>query len=319
MIRTEAHNAGVDVGKTSKEMMMNQTNSDMAAAITRAASKQTYSTIRFLVDRDRVEDAFRAYAYFRWVDDMLDADQGSRPERMAFLERQGSLLDLCYEGHIPDHASLQEQMLIELVRHHPEQNSGLQLYLRNMMQVMAFDAQRRGRPVSEAELDNYTRWLSIAVMEAIHYFIGHDDYSPQDETRYLAVSAAHVTHMLRDTFDDVHLGYYNIPREVLGVNNLSPKDVRKSVYCEWVKSRVLLARKYFKAGKNYFFRVENARCRLACFAYIARFEWLLDTIERENYCLRPQYPERKSASTGLRMSWQTLAAMFHPRRADVVP
>ena len=43
----------------------------------------------------------------------------------------------------------------------------------------------------------------------------------------------------------------------------------------WVKSRVQLAREYFEAGKGYFARVQNLRCRLAGFAYIARFEWVL--------------------------------------------
>ena len=46
----------------------------LAASITKAASKQTYYTIRFLVDRERVKNAYRAYAYFRWVDDTLDED-----------------------------------------------------------------------------------------------------------------------------------------------------------------------------------------------------------------------------------------------------
>ena len=46
----------------------------LASSITKAASKQTYYTIRFLVDRERVADAYRAYAYFRWVDDTLDSD-----------------------------------------------------------------------------------------------------------------------------------------------------------------------------------------------------------------------------------------------------
>ncbi|HEY3475196.1 MAG TPA: hypothetical protein VGK56_11345, partial [Anaerolineales bacterium] len=63
-----------------------------ASSITRAASKQTYHTIRFLVDRERVENAYRAYAYFRWVDDILDADSGSESERRTFVERQESLL-----------------------------------------------------------------------------------------------------------------------------------------------------------------------------------------------------------------------------------
>src|SRR5512136_134386 len=110
-----------------------------ASAITKAASTQTYYTIRFLVDRERVDDAYRAYAYFRWVDDTLDADSGSASERRAFLARQKSLLDSCYRGESPREVKIQENMLVELVQRDHEKNSGLQLYLRNMMQVMDFD------------------------------------------------------------------------------------------------------------------------------------------------------------------------------------
>ncbi|MBE0690098.1 MAG: hypothetical protein IH587_08265, partial [Anaerolineae bacterium] len=39
----------------------------LPARITKAASRQTFYTIRFLVDHGRVTDAYRAYAYFRWV------------------------------------------------------------------------------------------------------------------------------------------------------------------------------------------------------------------------------------------------------------
>jgi hypothetical protein len=35
----------------------------LAAVITKKASKQTYYTIRFFVDRQRVDDAYRAYGY----------------------------------------------------------------------------------------------------------------------------------------------------------------------------------------------------------------------------------------------------------------
>jgi len=152
----------------------------------------------------------------------------------------------------------------------------------------------------------------------MHYFIGHDCFSPEDETRYLAVSAAHITHMLRDTFDDIQLGYYNVPREVLEPNHIRPQDVQSDAYRAWVKNRVLLARKYFKAGKAYFARVQNPRCRLASLAYIARFEWLLDTMEKEDYSLRPQYNERKSLGTGLRMSWLTFSSMINLRGLDTL-
>ena len=295
------------------------TNIVTASAITKAASRQTYYTIRLLVDRDRVDDAYRAYAYFRWVDDILDAESTSGPERSAFLDRQKSLLEKCYRGESFPDATIEEKMLVELVQHDHEKNSGLQTYLRNMMQVMDFDAKRRGSLISQVELNEYTRWLATAVMECIHYCIGHDEFAPHDETRYLAVSAAHITHMLRDTFDDVQLGYYNIPREVLDANHRGPQDAQHDAYRAWVKSRVQLAREYFKAGKEYFARVENPRCRLACFAYVARFEWLLDTIEKEGYLLRPQYHERKSAGIGLWMSWLTLLSMIRLQKVHILP
>jgi phytoene/squalene synthetase len=284
-----------------------------ASAITKAASKQTYYTIRFLVDRTRVDDAYKAYGYFRWVDDILDTDGGSEPERRAFLARQQSLLECCYHGDVSRPATSQEQMLVELVAGDRHENSGLHSYLRNMMLVMEFDTRRRGRLISQVELNEYTRWLAKAVTEAMHYFIGHDACTPQDETRCLAVSAAHITHMLRDTLDDVQAGYYNIPREVLQAHHIAPQDVHSDAYRVWVKSRVLLARTYFQVGRGYLARVQNLRCRLAGMAYTARFAWLLDTIEREDYFLRPAYTESKRVRTGLRMSWLTLASMLDLR------
>lgn len=290
-----------------------------ASTITKTASKQTYYTIRFLVDRERVDDAYRAYGYFRWVDDTLDAEYITGAQRSAFIQRQKSLLEQCYRGEMVQDVNVQEQMLVESVRRDHEKSSGLQSYLSNMMQVMDFDVKRRGRFVSQVELNEYNRWLATAVMEAIHHFIGHDDYSPQDETRYLAVSGAHIVHMLRDTFDDAQLGYYNVPGEVLETNDIGPQDVHSEAYRAWVKSRVQLAREYFRGGKEYFARVHNRRCRLACYAYIARFEWLLDTIEREDYLLRPQYNERKSARIGLQIGWHTLLSVLKVQEPRTLP
>ncbi len=292
-----------------------------ASAITKAASKQTYYTIRFLVDRDRVDDAYRAYGYFRWVDDVLDAGSDTKRDRRSFIERQKFLLESCYKGEPLRDANHHEKILIDLVKNDHERNSGLQSYLRNMMQVMDFDAGRRNRMISQDELDLYTRWLATAITEAMHYFIGHNDFSPHDGSRYLAVSAAHITHMLRDTFDDFRSGYYNHPSELFGGFHDNHQLIQIDQYRTWVKSRVLLARDYFKKGRDYLARVQNRRCRLAGYAYTERFEWLLDTIERENFYLRPQYQERKSIGNGFRMSWFTFSSMLnlHRRKTPNMP
>src|SRR5689334_18619664 len=68
----------------------------LSAKITRDASTQTFYTIRFLVDRALVPNAYRAYAYFRWVDDCLDQQLSDRAERIAFLERQQKLVKCLY-------------------------------------------------------------------------------------------------------------------------------------------------------------------------------------------------------------------------------
>jgi phytoene/squalene synthetase len=278
----------------------------LAASITKAASKQSYYTIRFLVDRDRVDDAYRAYAYFRWVDDWLDQGKIAKSERIAFVERQQMLVECCYLGDPPCDLTAEEMMLVDLIRSDPAQNSGLEAYIRNLMSVMVFDAKRRGRLISQAELTDYSWQLSTAVTEALYYFIGHDQPTPQRSTRYLAATGAHIIHMLRDTYDDIAAGYFNIPAEALCANRLDASDVDAGPYREWVKTRVQLARTCFEAGKRDLALVKNLRCRIAGYAYIGRFEGVLEAIQRDGYLLRSGYPECKHRNAKLSLLFSAL-------------
>jgi phytoene/squalene synthetase len=259
-----------------------------------------------------VDDAHRAYAYFRWVDDVVDADSGSSSERRAFLERQKSLLEKCYRAEFPRTTALQEQLLVELIQRNPEKRSGLEAYLRNMMAVIDFDVRRRGRLISQPELNEYTRSLAVSVTEAIHYFIGHDQPSPQNEARYLAVTGAHITHLLRDTLEDIGAGYFNIPREYLEAKGIGPQDVESVPYRAWIRERTVLARACFKSGKEYLATVQNVRHRIASHVYIARFEGVLDAIERRDYRLAPEYPQARSLGAGVRMTGSVLSLAFFP-------
>ena len=289
-------------------------NQRLAEAITRLASKQTYYTIHFLADRDLMADAYRAYAYFRWVDDQIDQSGMEKRERLIFVEKQKSLIDQCYRGEWPRHLSDEESMLVELIHSKHGKRSGLQSYIRNMMAVMSFDAERRGRLICEAELNQYTHSLAVAVTEAMHYFIGHGSRSPQGQTRYQAVTAAHITHMLRDTLDDAEAGYFNIPREVVESQRIDPRDAHSEPYRNWIKSRVALARACFKSGRGYLAQVENARCRAAGFAYAARFERVLSAIEQDEYRLRSAYPECKSLASAAWMGWSAISQAFNSHR-----
>jgi len=282
----------------------------LATSMTRRAGAQTYATIRLLADRDRAADAFRAYAYFRWVDDRLDDPAAPPAARAAFLARQQALLDGGYRGRMPNDLCAEEALLADLIAADDEPDSGLASYLRHMMAVMAFDTARRGRLVTAAELDGYTQSLATAVADALFHFIGHDHQPPREPVRFCGVRAAHIIHMLRDTVEDAAAGYVNVPAEYLAAHGLRPPltaaDLETLACRAWVESRVRLARAEFAAGRAYLAAVSSRRACLACRAYIARFEWLADAIARDGYVLRAAYPERKSARAALEILGRTL-------------
>ena len=193
-------------------------------------------------------------------------------------------------------------MLQDLVRSDRRASGGLQTYTSNMMAVMAFDVQRRYRLISRHDLEEYARLLATAVTEALHYFIGNTSTPPSSDERYLAATGAHVTHMLRDTLKDNRCGYINIPADFIRKHHLSLQDAASLPFRSWVEERVQLARACFRAGKRYLRQVEHPRCRIAGWAYMARFEVVLDLIEQDGYILRPDYGSARNFAGGLQVS-----------------
>lgn len=297
----------------------NSQDISLAATITKEASKQTYYTIRLLADRNFASDAYRAYAYFRWVDDILDSEHGCLAEKQDFIRRQLVILDACYQANVPSDLCPEEEMLASLVQHDDGDGSGLRSYLNNMMGVMIFDVERRGCTISQYELSEYSHLLSTAVTEALHYFIGHDCPPPFSENRYLAVRGAHIVHMLRDMVEDISTGYYNIPSEYVEEHFISFDDLDNPACRRWVRGRVELARSCFQKGREYIDQVRHLRCRLAGYAYIARFEWVLVAIERDGYRLREAYPKRKGLRTALWIANRTLSSFLGLNRLKPQP
>nr|NIP25476.1 hypothetical protein [Phycisphaerae bacterium]NIW46844.1 hypothetical protein [Gammaproteobacteria bacterium]NIX29291.1 hypothetical protein [Phycisphaerae bacterium] len=72
------------------------------------------------------------------------------------------------------------------------------------------------------------------------------------------------------------------------------------------------ARACFKTGKDYLAQVKNIRLRIAGHAYIARFEVVLDAIERQDYRLASEYPQGRTLDAGLKMRGSALSLAFFP-------
>lgn len=270
---------------------------------------QSYLTMRWLADPEYRDDAFGFYAYFRWLDDMVDEHLPDAAQRLAFVARQRELLAAASAGARTGDVSPEEALLVRLVgpaRHAGARPSGTDgttggalTAVTAMLDVMEFDARRRGRAVSQDALDRYTHVLAVAVTESLHHCIGHGEASPHDESRYVAVTGAHVAHMLRDLAEDLAVGYINVPAELAPHPMASLHHLHDPARRAWVRDRVEYARACFATGREYLAHVQNRRCRLAGHLYIARFEWVLDVVERDGYRLRPSYPERATIRGGL--------------------
>jgi phytoene/squalene synthetase len=263
----------------------------LARSITWSSSRHSYLTARLLADRDLVDDCLRAYAYFRWADDMIDVSAQSSAERIAFITRQKVLVENLYQGNRPMDICPQEEMLADLVTHDRGPDSGLRSFILNFMAVIEFDALRAGRLVTRRELSVYTTWLATAVMDGIQYFIGNGHPYPKTVDRTQAVVGAHLVHMLRDTMEDIPAGIINIPVEDIQGRGIKIADLDGEVFRLWILEQVERARYYLLAGKGYIDRLDVLRCKLAGVWYCARFEWYLNAIQRDGYRLRRTYPE----------------------------
>lgn len=219
---------------------MSARTASLAHSITWTSSKQTYFTGRLLVDKDLISDFYRAYAYFRWSDDMIDDSSLSQDECISFIKRQRELIDLLYANDRPDNLSDEEEILADLIDNDLGEDSGLQSFIRNMFEIIEFDAYRRGRLIGADELNWYTNTLAKSVTDGLHYFVGNGHPFPALDKRYSAALAAHITHLLRDKLSDIEQGFINIPREYLKSNNLSPGDIQSPPYRDWVRNRLEL-------------------------------------------------------------------------------
>jgi len=275
----------------------------LARSITRNSSKQSYFTACFLADKELVNDCLKAYAYFRWADDVVDQQSSSREDRIAFIKRQKEIIADLYRRKQVGGLTPEEQLVADLINSDNSENSGLKSFIHNFFAIIEFDAERRGRLISQEELTWYATRLGIAVTDAIQYFVCNTYAYPDSNNRYFAATAAHITHMLRDMRSDISEGYINIPVEYIHETELDLKDVNNPVFRAWVRNRVEQARDYFSRGKRYLDQLMVLRCKIAGYWYCARFETILEIIERDDYILRTDYNQRRRFSNWLKIAW----------------
>jgi len=274
----------------------------LAKSITWAASKQSYLTALLMVDKNLIDDAFRAYGYFRWIDDVVDVDSRNRFDRTSFMTRQKEIIRELYRGDRPADLTPEEEMVADLIWRHKANDGGVHSYIQKMLGVIDFDAQRRGKLVSAEKLVWYSDALGASVVDAIQFFIGSGEAYPKTDDRYSAGIAAHIAHILRDMRADIADGFVNIPREYLEQHGIDPEDVEHSAFRSWVRERVDTSRKLFRLGRRYLDNLVSLRVKIVGYWYCARFDGVLDAIEQDGYILRKDYGSRHGLANWMKMA-----------------
>jgi phytoene/squalene synthetase len=196
----------------------------------------------------------------------------------------------------------EEEIVAELINHDKGENSKLQSFIRNMFAIIEFDSYRKGRLINQKELTWYSSCIGNSVLNGFQFFIGNGHPYQETDDRYLVVIAAHISHLLRDMIVDIANGFINIPQEYLEAHGISPENVGSPLFRSWVRDRVKKARQYFSEGKLYLDNLGVLRCKIVGHWYCARFEGILDIIEKDGYNLRKVYNERR-LYTLLKIAW----------------
>lgn len=240
-------------------------------------------------------DAYKAYAYFRWLDDQIDKYITTKSKRLNFIKRQKRIIENAYNRLPQSDLRTEERIVVELIDSDNKPVSKLRSFIQNFFSIIEFDSYRKGKYISRKELDWYSRRLGIAVTDCIQHFIGHGANYSSSKYQYLAATGAHIIHMLRDYSEDIPEGFINIPKEYLDKYQVKINEFRHPAFKAWVKERIILAGRNFILGKKYIEQLPVLRCKIAAYLYCSRFEWLIDKIEKDNFILRETYKSNKLA------------------------
>lgn len=282
----------------------------LAETITRNSSIQTYVTIKFFVDKLLVNDCFKAYAYFRWLDDEIDIRRRTRKSRIGFIKNQKIIIQKSYLGKMPAILSPHEKLIAELILTNPDKKSKLGSFILNFFRIIEFDAYRKNSLVSQKELMWYSKTLSMAVTDGIEYFVNHNFNYPRSDDHYRAGIAAHIIHMLRDYREDIDEGFINIPKEYLQKHQIQPGDLHSASFRDWVKDQTSLARNNLRLGKQYISMLPVLKGKIVAYLYCARFEMFLNIFEKDGLNLRRHYSCKSNLINYLRVIWITIQVVI---------
>lgn len=258
----------------------------IARTITKENSPTSYGLSKLLLPSGTLPFYCLTYSYFRWLDDLIDAPNLSNSIMKNIVREQQQLVLKLYSGkRLFGMAPLNqyEQMLDSLIQYDMLHGCRLQIAIIDMLQALMFDAQRRYKIVCQSALDSYSLSLGRAYINA--FWALTSDSKFLDKNVYQVGFAAYQTHILRDFYTDLSLGYFNVSEDELIKRGWSSRELSNTDISSWVKNVTHRAFESFQIGLSAVRRTPNTRFRFLCYMTSFKYLSILERIRRSNYCL----------------------------------
>ncbi|NIM47528.1 MAG: squalene/phytoene synthase family protein [Candidatus Aenigmarchaeota archaeon] len=204
--------------------------------------KERYIGFRFVGKIPKIlfpnKDIFTVcYAYFRWLDDIVDSVRLD-PEVVRFkIKREHQFLELLYgEKETPEELSTEELFLAHLVRFDIQHAKNMQEDIERLLSALEFDAKRHGHICSKEEINRYIENNAIPYINiALKIF---DVFDLPKENLYELGRCGFIIDYINDLKTDIELGYINIPKEELVAYRINLGDFNSAALRQWVQDKL---------------------------------------------------------------------------------
>lgn len=185
-----------------------------ASETIKSKNRFTYIFWNLFFSRDQIPVLFLTYAFFRWLDDMVDENSNSIEFSKLLIDREVNNLVSLYAGIdvVPEYD--EENYLIAVVKNDLQKEEILRKIIEDFFSAISWDLRRRNSIPEQCELNRYSYLLGQSYSQGMVIGLGYKSYDPRfiHIGEYCGV-AAHLTHLMRDLFIDLDLGYINISKE----------------------------------------------------------------------------------------------------------
>ncbi len=226
------------------------------------------------------------YIYFRWLDDQIDNTKDKK-KRLKIASEQKRFLSDIFRGKFQKGLCFQKRLMQAAARFRKSQD--LKPFVMQMFRALEFDAERKGRLCSRAELMDYSKDIGYSYAKGVHYFSSGFPINKNPNHLTKAAFAAHLVHILRDLKEDIDEGFINIPKEELAAFRINLQNLDSYDFRSWVRYRLHRAQKIFRSSKKMAKRLKNRGERISFYIYCLRYEYVMKKIKKDDYILRRSY------------------------------